>query len=247
MNNLQDILLFPVRDAEARKQFLFACVIALGGFIIPILPFIILTGYSAAIMRQMIEDKRPPSMPDWQKSDWSALLQDGLRLYGIQIALSIPLLLLIGVGFVFILSGGITTAILSEQSSNTFPTAGIVLVLFGSLFMVVVGIISLPYGVIIGAAGPHVVAKRSFTAGFDFKAWWQIFRKAIVQFILAYVIVLGISFVFALVMQVLVITIVLMCIFPIVIAPYTAYVSLITNTLFAKAYVTGLDALQATE
>ncbi len=82
MNNLQDTLLFPVRDAQARSQFLFTALIGLAGFIVPILPWILLTGYTAKIMRQVIEERKSPSMPEWQGSDWSAMFVDGLRLYG---------------------------------------------------------------------------------------------------------------------------------------------------------------------
>lgn len=52
MNNLQETLLFPVRDAESQKQFLIACAVMLVALIVPILPTLVLMGYSAKIMRQ---------------------------------------------------------------------------------------------------------------------------------------------------------------------------------------------------
>ena len=71
MNNIQETLLFPVRDAEPRKQFLIACVVMLAAFMMPLLPIFILMGYTARVMRQVIEEKKAPSMPTWEGSDWS--------------------------------------------------------------------------------------------------------------------------------------------------------------------------------
>jgi hypothetical protein len=40
-------------------------------------------------------------------------------------------------------------------------------------------------------------------------------------------------------------TLVLMCIVPFVMIPYSVYIMLMTNTLTAQAYLAGRDALQA--
>ena len=71
MNNLQATLLFPVRDADARKQWLIASAITLAGFIIPILPTLVVMGYSVKIMRQVIHEGREPSMPDGKAMTWA--------------------------------------------------------------------------------------------------------------------------------------------------------------------------------
>src|SRR5215216_4732192 len=131
MNNIQDTLLFPVRDAESRKQFLIACAILLAAFIIPILPTLILMGYSAKIMRQVIEEKKAPSMPTWQGSNWSEMLIDGLRLYGAQLILMLPILLLMGFGMLFIMSSSIGFAGLSESNGDSFETTGMLLLMTG--------------------------------------------------------------------------------------------------------------------
>jgi hypothetical protein len=243
MNNIQETLLFPVRDAEARKQFLFACLIVLAGFIVPILPFLVLTGYCAKIMRQVIEERKSPSMPEWQGSDWSTMLTDGLRLYGAQLVLTLPLLLVMGCGFISMIGGSMTLSVASYENVNELLSVGILFFLFGIGFMMLFSILSLPYGVIISAVGPHVVTERSFAAAFQFKDWWKIFRKGLGQFILSYAITMGLSFVFIFVMQFAMMTIVLMCVFPLVLIPYTAYITLLTNTLYAQAYLAGKDAL----
>lgn len=244
MTNLQEILLFPVRDSQSRIQFLIACAIMFAAVFIPILPSLILMGYSARIMRQIIEQKKGPSMPLWQGRDWSELLMDGVRLYGAQIVLMLPLLLLIGCGLVFMVSGAIAIPVLAEEGTSPWAIGGVFFMLIGTFFMGLFALLSMPYSVIISAALPHVAVQRSFQAAFQFREWFSIFRKAVGQFILGYAVILIASMVFMFVIQIAMLTIVLLCIVPLLMAPYMAYQILITNAVFAQAYAVGRDALQ---
>jgi hypothetical protein len=244
MNNLQETLLFPVRDADSRKQFLIACAVMLTAFIIPILPTLVLMGYSAKIMRQVIEEKKAPSMPAWQGSDWSEMLIDGLRLWGAQIVLMFPLFILMGCGVVFFASGTIGSSALADKNTESFAPIGIFLFMIGILFFGLFGILSLPYAVMVSAALPHIAVKRSFQAAFEFKEWFSVFRKALGQFILGYIVVMAASFVFVFIMQIAMITLILICIVPFIMIPYAAYQMLIMNTVFAQAYAVGSEQLK---
>lgn len=244
MINWQETLLFPVKDAEARKQFLIACLVTLAGFIIPLIPTIILMGYGVKIMRQVITERKNPSMPEWQGSDWSAMLMDGLRVFGLQIILMLPLFLIMGCGIFFMISGSIGFTALAEESTQAFAPLGILFYLLGIGIMMLFSLLSIPYGVIISAAIPHSVANNSFEAGFKFKEWFPILRKGLGNFILGYIFVIVISFVFMFVIQFAMITIILMCIVPFLMIPYTTYITLLANTIYAQAYITSLDALQ---
>jgi hypothetical protein len=243
MINWQETLLFPVADAEARKQFLIACLVALAGFIIPILPTLLLLGYGVKIMRQVLEERKSPSMPDWQDSDWSAMLLDGLKVFGLQLILMLPLFILMGGAFLFLMTGSTGFLFLTEERANTLaPLAAVFLFIGMGLFMLF-ALLSLPYGVIISAAVPHAVARNSFSAGLNAREWFPIFRKGLVSFILAYFFMMIISFVFVFVIQVAMITIILMCVVPFLMIPYSAYLTLISYTIYAQAYNTGRDAL----
>jgi len=244
MNNLQETLLFPVRDAEARQQFLIACLVMLAAFIIPLLPTIILLGYGVRIMRQIVDERKKPSMPPWQGSDWSEMLLDGLRLYGVQLVLMFPLLLIMGCGFIFMIGGSVAMATLSDESTRSFAPIGGILFFIGIAFLMLFSLLSLPYGVILSAVGPHVATKRSFAAGFEFNEWWPIFRKGLGQFVIAYIVMMAVSFIFIFIMQVAIITLVLMCIVPFLMIPYTVYFMLMSNTIFAQAYAAARDELQ---
>lgn len=247
MANLQDFLFFPVHDAEARKQFLFTCLISLASFFIPILPLFLIMGYSVKVMRQIVDERQAPTMPDWQKVDWAETFMDGVKLYGLQLVLMFPLLVLMGCGMISLFGGMTSMSLLAEESTRSLAPVGGVFLFVGFAVMMLFSLLSLPYQVVISAAAPHMVAKGSFAAGFEFKEWFAIFRKGLGQFLLAFALTFVTSFVFAIVMQVALITIVLMCIVPFLMIPYSAYLMLITNTLNARAYLAGRDALQADE
>jgi hypothetical protein len=56
--------------------------------------------------------------------------------------------------------------------------------------------------------------------------------------------VMIVSFLFVFVMQFAMITIILICVVPFLMIPYFAYITLVSNTIYAQAYNTGRDALQ---
>lgn len=247
MNNWQEVLLFPVADAEARKQFLIACLVALAGFVIPIIPTLILMGYGVKIMRQVLDERKSPSMPNWQESDWSAMLLDGLRIFGLQLILMLPLLILMGGGFIFMMTGSISLSLVADERTSSFAPVGVVFLFIGVGLVMLFALLSLPYGIIVSAALPHAVAKNSFSAGLNIREWFPIFRKGLGNFVLGYVFVMVIAFVFMFVIQFAMLTIILMCVVPFLMIPYSAYVTLISNTIYAQAYAAGRDTLQLEE
>lgn len=243
MNNLQATLLFPVRDAESRKQFLIASAIMLASMIVPILPALVVMGYGAKIMRQIIDEGREPSMPDWQGSDWGALLLEGFRLWAVRMVYTLPLLLMMGCGFVFMaVSSGL---FVSASESDALPVLGGFAFLLGFAIVMLLGLLALPLGIVLGAVESHVVTKNSFQAAFQFKEWAPIFRKSLVQFLLAYALIMAVSLAMSIVMQIAMITIVLICVLPFLMMGLSTYIALVMSALFAQAYAAGRAALNA--
>jgi hypothetical protein len=243
MNNLQATLLFPVRDAEARKQLLIASAIMLAGFVIPILPMLVVMGYGVKIMRQVIMEGSEPSMPEWQGSNLGALLQDGFRILAAQLVYTLPLVLLIGCGFIATFAG---TGLLASSSDGNIPSVlGGLSIFAGMGFIMLISVLILPLGIVLGAVESHVVSQGSFQAVFDFKGWWLIFRKSLAQFLLSYLVVMAISMVLTFLMQIAMLTVVLICLFPFLMAGYSTYLMLVMNTLFAQSYANGRASLQA--
>lgn len=245
MNINQQFLQFPFQDRESWTQFLIACAVMLSAFLIPILPTILLMGYTIKIMRQIILEKKSPSMPLWQGSDWGEMFLDGLKLYGAQFVLMMPLFLLIGCGVLFLLGGSLGFAAVAEEGSRSLAPLTLFSLFTGIFLTVIFSLISVPYSIVISAAQGHVAAKRSFTAAFEFSEWWKILRAAIGQFLIVYVMLMVASFVFAFVIQIAMVTIVLMCIVPLLMIPYSVYLMLVSNALYAQAYAIGQEKLQA--
>ena len=52
--DLNRLFYFPIENKEARKNFLIGALLILASFIIPIIPYLLVIGYLARIMRQVI-------------------------------------------------------------------------------------------------------------------------------------------------------------------------------------------------
>ena len=244
MTDFQLILLFPVRNAFSGRQFLLAALIMLAGTVIPILPMLIVMGYSARIMRQIIDEDREPTMLEWQGSDWGELLREGARLFVVQLIFILPVLLLMGCGFVFLMSSPFLLAPSDTGDPNALSPVGIMTLVIGTGIFLVAMLLSLPLGVIIGAAQSHAVTRQSFQAALQVHEWWPIFRAGLGHFIGAYLFTMILSFILSFAMQVAMITIVLICVIPFIMFGYSAYIMLVLNALFAKAYATGRRTIQ---
>lgn len=142
------------------------------------------------------------------------------------------------------MGGSFGFAALADESTSSFAAVGMLLMMVGFVFVGLFSILSLPYGVVVSAALPHVAIKRSFQSAFEFNQWFPVFRKALGQFILGYAIIMLASFVFMMIMQVAMMTIILICIVPFIMIPYITFQVLVMNAIFAQAYVMGLDGLQ---
>lgn len=238
--DLTQILLFPVKDSESRKYFLIGCAVALAGFIVPIVPYLLLFGYAAQIATQIFRGETP-RMIKWD--DWGRLLQDGARMFGVRMAYTLPVLVL---AFPMMAAGFAMPIVMDSVNSSELEAVMAVFVLVMLLFGCLITLLSLPLGLIIPAAEMHAVAKNEFTAGFRFREWWGIFRANLGGFILALVIVYAASMALTIVMQLLMVTIMLACLLPLLIPAITAYTTLVTYAMYAQAYKVGRDKLAET-
>jgi len=231
---IKTVLLFPIRNGYARKQFLIASLVMLAGMIIPIIPLFFLMGYGARIVRQIVLEKKEPSMTEWD--NWGDFFTDGARLFAIHLVYTLPFLIVaFGMMFMFIFFPAILTSFNDQMDRTLAPLVGISFVL-GMLIFLMVMILLLPLQLIIGTAETHVAVKGSFSAGLQFGEWWPILRKGLGSFVMAFLIFFVVSFALNLAIQISVFTIILICVLPFVIFPYGAYISLILQALYAQAY-----------
>jgi len=234
--DLNHLLTFPLKDAEARKQFLIGMLVYLAGFVIPIVPLFFATGYMMRIMRQVLRGEQP-HMIEWD--EWGEMFIDGARLFGVRLVYMLPFFLLLcplmgfNVALPFILEGAGENA---DWLIVLFP------IIFGGFFLVFIPLMFV-LGVLLPAAEVHVTDKAEFAAAFQVREWWAIFRANWGGFLLAIAIVYGISFALTIIIQFAMITIVLICILPIIMPGIAMYTSVVMYTAFAQAYKEGQDRL----
>lgn len=235
--DLTQILLFPVKDSEARKHFLIGCAIVLAGFIVPIIPYLLIFGYAAQIVRQIF-DGEEPRMTAWD--NWGGLFQDGARMFGVRLVYILPILL---IAFPMFLAGVAMPIIMENVNSSEVDAVMVVFALVMLVFGCLLTLLSLPLGLVIPAAEMRAVTKNEFAAGFRFRKWWGIFRANLGGFIAAFAIFYALSMLLGVVIQIMVATLILACLLPFVIPAVSMYSMLMKYAMFAQAYKVGMDKL----
>lgn len=236
--DLKEIFYFPVKDAEARKYLLTAVLISLAAFIVPILPYFLLIGYSIQIVRQIFNNESP-RMVAWE--NWGDLFKDGAKLFGVRFIFTLPILILIMP--MMVLSFALPFLAPGSNSSDFSPVFGLFMVVFG-LTMCIMVPISLVIMVILPAAEMHSVDKNDFAAAFRFQEWWAIFRANTGGFIAAFGIYYVATFALTIVMQILMATLILACLVPLLMPAIIAYSILIMYVTIAIAYRDGKIKLE---
>lgn len=238
--NLNDLFLFPFQDSESRKHFLIGCLIYLAGFVIPILPWLVATGYCAILIRQVLKGEKPHLVP-WE--NWEALLKDGARLCGVRLVYASPLLVLMIPLFFIFMSFPLFPIFFQDSNSHNLGTAYLLFFFVSMGISILVVPLSLVIGLIVPAAEVHMIAKDDFTAGFQVKEWWVIFKKNWGGFVVALAILYALAMVMSLAMQILLMTLVLICLFPLLMPVVSMYSAVVQYVAFTQAYKDGKDRL----
>lgn len=234
--NLAEVLTFPLKDGEGRKNFLIFSLVYFLSFFIPLLPFLVAMGYTARLVRAVVNGESP-RMPAW--NDWESMLKDGLILIGVRLIYIMPLLVIF-----FPLFLGITFLPLwIESSGNANELLTVIFFTLTGAFMLFIVPLSLAIGIIIPAAEIHAVVNNDFSAGIRIRAWWPIFRTNWIGFLLAYLIAMAGSIILSSLVGIAMITIIFFCIVPFLMPAITAYLSLVMYAAFAHAYKEGKERL----
>ncbi|MBM3126358.1 MAG: DUF4013 domain-containing protein [Chloroflexi bacterium] len=235
--DLRTFLLFPVQDAESRRRFLVGCLVSLFAMIVPILPYFFLMGYAARIARQVFRNE-PPRMPAWD--DWQSLFVDGGRMFGARFIYSLPILILtlpLMISF-FILP---FVMIYLDETADNATVSSIFLLYFLAImgFLTILAPISIVVSVIIPAAEMHTVSKGEFAAALRVREWWGIFRSNIGGFAAAFAVYILAAMAASFLFQIVMLSLILICLMPILLPVITMYLVLIMYTTIAQAYRDG--------
>jgi hypothetical protein len=243
MNNLQEILFFPVKDGDSRTKLLVAAALSLASMFIPILPWIFVLGYAGEIMRQVIIRKETPHMPEW---NWGENFSLGGKLFGVHFIYSLPAALPMIVGYMMMI---VPAILLDPEISGGNPVIApewLILGTFGGMALFSLGmLLSLLLWVALPPALSHAAAQDSFAAGFQIRAWWKVYRANLGGFILALVISGGLYMVMIFAIQILYLTLILCILAPFLMMFALTYLTLVAFALFAQAYKDGQEKLAA--
>lgn len=230
--NLNEILTFPFKE-ENRKHLYVGIAVSLLAFIVPIVPYILLFGYGAQIAKQILNDESPRLIA-WD--DWGKLFKDGLKVFGARLIVGLPIL-------IFVIPIGIVSFIFPfmMENANSSEVERILpiyfLVIFGSICFIFP--FSLVSAIIAPAAEMYVIEKDSFSALFQVKEWWKIFRANLSGFLAAFGIYLLASFIISFAVQIVFVTIILSCLLIVLLPAMTIYLLLIMYATGAIAYKNG--------
>lgn len=234
--NIEQILTFPFKETEDRKNFLIGTLVYFASFIVPIVPLIFVMGYIARVMRQVFNGEAP-RLPAWD--DWESMFKDGLYLFGVRIVYTLPLIVIL----LPLFFGMMFLPAWLNSNSNSNNSLVLLPFLFFGIAMIFIFPLSLALGIIVPTAELHTISHNDFAAGFRIREWWPIFRTNWGGFAIAYLVSMVASFVLTFIIQIAMITIVLICVLPLILPAITFYITLIMYTAFAQAYKGGKDRL----
>lgn len=240
-DDLKYLFTYPFQDPEWTGKFLVGSLVVFAGFIIPVVPFIAVYGYMAAIMREAIESGRLV-LPRWD--DWGKLFSDGFKLFAAIFLLMLPIMLLAFCGFgAFFGLVGLSAGVAENSDAAALgPMLGMI-IWFATMGLIM--LLGIAIGVLMPVLMAHVVATGQISAAFRIKELWALFRANTGGFLMAYLVVIALSMVLSMAISLLYFTIILCCIVPFVMAPVTLYLMVIQGAIFGQAYREGQAKMAA--
>jgi len=250
LDGVQTTLSYAFKSPRWQSKIAIGAALSFANHVIPILPGILLTGYSAKIMRNMIEEDAEPSLPEWD--DWGNLFILGFKVFAAAFVYMLPAIVFLIIGYIFMMFPAFLSPFLisSDSASNESLSLTFVVIemigLFAGMFLFGIGfLLYIPLGFILPPALAHVAAKDSFAAAFRIKEWWAILRANLGGFVAALVVVSGIYLVVILIVEVFYFTIILCVLMPIALSISIAYISVVAAAAVADAYRVGAQNLAA--
>jgi hypothetical protein len=230
-------LAFPFKDPQWAKKLGIGFLLGLGSSIVPLLPALILSGYCYRVMRRVIVEGGEPYLPEWE--DWSNLLSDGLILWGAGMLYSLPILVLVVPALIIFLISGFSLPFLIDPSGGMPQDSGMLVL---APFLLGAGILCLatPLGLAISLVKSpgmgHLVAKGEFSAAFRIRETWPILKAGIGPFLIIVLANWLMGFLFTMVLQVLISTLILILLYPVLFGLELFLVTLYNYSFEALAY-----------
>jgi hypothetical protein len=236
-----DLFSFPFEQEGWEKRMLIGGLLALGGLLLTytfvLMPLGIalmlpLLGFAMRVMRHAIRTGETV-LPEW--TDWGDLFKDGLRYVLVAFVYTLPVTLLICLGYGVMFGGMLALTPFTEQRPELAFT--LIPLQFGGMAIIMIGVLlAIALGFLSVAAITRMVAHDSLDAAFEFGEVWALVKRGWKSFGLAYLLVFGISFAVSIAVNLLIYTICLICLVPFLMAVLVYYLQVIVGALFGLAY-----------
>lgn len=231
------LIRFPFDDPNWRSKALIGGLLALVAIFVPV-PFIFLmlplSGYGIRAMRRTISGE-PPSLPEWD--NWGELFADGLKVWVVGFIYELPLIILMCCAFSAQFA---TIPLLALVEDERFVGLAVLGGLAGyTIFFVALGLmmmVALPLGFLAEVAITRMVATGSLNSAFELGAVWRLARQGFKNYIVAYLIYLAIMMAIGMIASVATYTIILCCLYPLIMAFAAFYGQAFRGALFGMAY-----------
>lgn len=249
MSQLESLLAFPLRDEQWAGKFAVGTGLLLASLLLPVLPALFVYGYLLRVMRNAVEDGEL-ELPAW--TDWGGLFKDGLKALVVGGSYLLPGLVLILCGTMLYCVAAIAIPISMEANPAAASDEVPGLLLFASMLLFFLSIAFGSVLALLGAiplpvAAANMVAELRLGAAYRLRHLARLLAANPVGWFGAWVVLFGLlGMVYAL-FAIGYYTLVLICILPVLLMPFSFYALLIGAAQFGLAYRASDELLTGTQ
>ncbi|MBN1427568.1 MAG: DUF4013 domain-containing protein [Anaerolineae bacterium] len=228
---------FPLDDPRWKNKALIGGLLAFAGYYFSLPLFVLmlpLNGYGIRVMRHNAKGE-PPALPEWD--DWGGLFADGLRSWVVILVYNLPVFVLTSCSMLALIPSFLAIPAMSNEELTGIAIVSVM----GSyaVFFVMMGIImliSLPLNYLSLVAMTRMAVTSSLNSAFEFRNVWQLARKGFKNYIVAYLVYLGVLMGLSMIISISAYTVVLCCLYPFLLALLVVYSQVFMGTVFGMAY-----------
>ncbi len=233
-----DLFRFPLDDPAWKRKALTAALLGIPALLIfPI--YFLYYGYGLRVMRQAVRGE-PLTLPAWD--DWGGMLADGLRYLAVTVVYLLPAVaILVMAAGLFMLAGMGLPLLVVAAGDSSAAAAGSAFGLLGAMAIFFLGfgimfLLALPLQFLSLVALTRAVALDRLSAAFDLREVWALARAGLGNYLVAYLVWMGVLIGLSFAVQLLMVTVILMCALPLIAGLLGAYSSLLMGALLGRAY-----------
>lgn len=236
---LDELLRFPLQGEDWQNRLLIGTGLLLGSFILPFVPALFVYGYLIRIMKEAI-DEGELTLPAWE--DWGGLLRGGSRAFVIGFTYLLPGMAVMLCGTCLYCAFSLMPSLStggpgSTGSSDDVFAAFFILAMFVFFFSFAVGtFLSLLGAIPMPVAAAQMADERRLGAAYRLRHLVRSLTANPLGYFSAWVVFFGLMGMNYALMMLAYYTLVLACLIPILLTPFSLYAMVVAAGQFGLAY-----------